>query len=277
MTTNADQIAMWNGPAGERRAKHPERTDDQVRRHTEHLRAAAAVGPRDLVLDVGCGTGQTTRDAARAATEGRVLGVDLSVVMLEQARRLSAEEGLGNLTFERADAQVHRFAPEQFDLAISRFGVMFFDDPVAAFTNIGRALRPGARLAMMVWQARELNEWTLEIRRTLAGSPEMPDLPATGHPYTLADPGTVREILGAAGFAEVSLADVHEPAYYGPDPAAAREIVLSLPTATDILAELDQAQTAGALDRLNASLAAHDNGQGVWFDSRAWIITARRR
>jgi ubiquinone/menaquinone biosynthesis C-methylase UbiE len=110
MTVNADQIALWNGPGGERRARQPRLVDAQVRLHNERLRLAAAVAVGDQVLDVGCGTGESSRDAARAGAAG-VLGVDLSARMLEVARRLSGEEGLDNVVFEQADAQVHPFPP----------------------------------------------------------------------------------------------------------------------------------------------------------------------
>src|SRR6185436_17404251 len=146
------------------------------------------------------------------ASAGSALGVDISVPAIERACELAEAQGVRNVTFERADAQVYRFPRERFDLAIRRFGTMFFADPVAAFTNIGRALRPAGRLVMMVWQAGERNEWDAAIRGALgAGASAGPD------PFTLADPPAVREILRAAGFADVAFADVHEPLYYGPD------------------------------------------------------------
>ena len=129
---------------------------------------ACGVRPGDHVIDIGCGTGQTTRQAARLAVAGSTLGIDLSAPAVAQARRLAREDGLRNIAFECADAQVHRFPDHRFDLAISRFGTMFFGDPVAAFTNIGRALHPAGRLVMMVWQAREHNEWQVAIDRILA-------------------------------------------------------------------------------------------------------------
>jgi len=166
---NTEQAAEWDGPAGAHRTRYAAVFDAETRPHNERFRAATGVGPADHVLDVGCGTGQTTRDAARAAGAGRALGVDLSAQMLEHARRISREEGLSNVAFEQADAQVHAFTPGSFDVAISRFGSMFFADPVAAFGNIGRALRPGGRLVLMVWQARERNEWATAIRVAIAG------------------------------------------------------------------------------------------------------------
>ena len=143
-----------------------------MRLHHEVLRRAWGVQPDDHVLDIGCGSGQTTREAARLARAGSALGVDISASAIERARELAQAQGVRNVTFERADAQVHPFPQERFDLAISRFGTMFFADPVAAFGNVGRALRPAGRLVMMVWQDRERNEWDVAIRQSLAGPAE---------------------------------------------------------------------------------------------------------
>ena len=186
-------------------------------RHNERLRAATRIGPGDRVLDIGCGAGQSTRDAARAAASGSALGVDVSDEMLERARRRTAEEGLRNVDYQRGDVQVHPLPPAHFDVVISRFGTMFFSDPVAAFTSVARAARPGARLVMMVWQGQDRNEWATAIRQALTGG-AAPAQPASGpDPFSLAEPARVESILGAAGFVEVAFADVHEPVYYGPD------------------------------------------------------------
>ncbi len=251
--------------------------DAELRRHNEVLRRAAGVGVHDHVLDIGCGAGQTTRQAARAARAGSALGVDVSAPAIERARELARAEGLRNVTFEHADAQVHRFPPGRFDLAMSRFGTMFFGDPVAAFAGIGRALRPAGRLVMMVWQASERNEWDVAVRRSLeaaagpvAGAPGGPD------PFSLADPPAVRGILQAAGFAGVTFTDVHEPVYYGPDVAAALDWVRGFTCTRAVLNRLDPAAAARADERLRRALAEHLGDDGVWFDSRAWIVTAHR-
>jgi ubiquinone/menaquinone biosynthesis C-methylase UbiE len=120
------------------------------------------------VLDIGCGSGQSTRDAARLARDGSALGVDLSESMLAEARRRASTEGLANVEFLRADAQVHAFDTATFDLAISRFGSMFFSDRTAAFANIASALRPGGRVALLVWQATARNEWIMVVRESMA-------------------------------------------------------------------------------------------------------------
>ncbi|GAQ76745.1 putative methyltransferase YcgJ [Streptomyces turgidiscabies] len=247
--------------------------DAELRLHNELFRAAADVGSRDHVLDIGCGTGQSTREAARAAGEGSAVGVDLSAPMLERARRLSDAQGLNNITYHQADAQTHRFPPARFDLCVSRFGTMFFADPVAAFTNIGRALRPEGRLVLLVWQERDRNEWATAIRRSLTVASAPPDGP---DPFSLADPTVTEGILTAAGFAEIGFTDVSEPVFYGPDSATAFDAVLRLWEVRDLLANLDAAAADEARTRLRTTLDAHETDSGVHFDSRAWIVAARR-
>jgi SAM-dependent methyltransferase len=251
--------------------------DAELRLYNEVLRRACGVRRHDHVLDVGCGTGQTTREAARTATAGSALGVDLSAQMIDRARESAQTEGLRNVTFERADAQVHRFPPKHFDLTISRFGTMFYDDPAPAIANIGRALRPPGRLVMMVWQGHEQNELDVAIHRSLepfegsvAVAPEGPD------PFSLANPTTVGGILDAAGFADVTFTEVHEPVYYGPDVAAALDWVRSFTCTNNMLKRLDPVAAERALERLRETLAAHASGDGIWFDSQAWIVTASR-
>jgi len=251
--------------------------DAELRRHNEVLRRAVRVQLHDHVLDIGCGTGQTTREAARTAQAGSALGVDVSAPAIERARELARAEGLRNVTFEHANAQVHRFPQERFDLAISRFGTMFFDNPVAAFANIRRALRPAGRLMRMVWQAHKRNEWDVAIHQSL-GAAEGPVAGASGgpDPFSLADPPTVKEILEAAGFADVAFTDVHEPVYYGPDVAAALDWVCGFTCNAEVLKRLDPAAATLAVERLREALAAHMSDEGVWFNSRSWIVTARR-
>ena len=246
--------------------------DAEVRRHDEVLRPAWGVRPHEHVLDIGCGLGQTTCEAARMAHAGSALGVDISGPAIERARELALAQGIRNVAFERADAQVHPFAQERFDVAISRFGTMFFADPVAAFGNVGRALRPAGRLVMMVWQAHDRNEWEVAIRQSLAEA----GASAGSDAFSLADPPAVTGILEAAGFSGVTFTDVHEPVYYGPDVAAALDWVRRFACTRQALSRLEPAAATGALGRLREMLAAHLHEDGVWFDSRAWIVTARR-
>jgi ubiquinone/menaquinone biosynthesis C-methylase UbiE len=257
--------------------RHATGYDAELQRHNEVLRRAVGVQLRDHVLDIGCGTGQTTRQAARTARAGSAFGVDVSAPAIKHARELARAEGLSNVTFEHADAQVHGFPPERFDLAMSRFGTMFFGDPVAAFANIGRALRSAGRLVMMVWQAHERNEWDVTIRQSLQAAEEPVAGPCEGpDPFSLADPPAVKEILQAAGFTEVVFTDVNEPVYYGPDVAAALDWIRGFTCTSEVLKRLDPAAASRANERLRQALAAHLSDDGVWFNSRAWIITAHR-
>ena len=251
--------------------------DAELRRHDRVLREAWGVQLHDHVLDIGCGSGQTTRQAARAARAGSALGVDISAPAIERARALARADGLRNAAFEHASAQVHRFPRERFDLAVSRFGTMFFDAPVAAFANIRRALRPDGRLVMMVWQSHERNAWDVAIRRALARSGGPVAVASAGpDPFSLAEPPTVKRILGAAGFTDIAFTDVHEPVYYGPDVAAALDWVRGFTCTGEALRRLDAAAAARTLGRLREMLSARLSDDGVWFDSRAWIVTARR-
>ena len=255
--------------------------DAEVQRHDEVLRRAWGVQPHEHVVDIGCGLGQTTCEVARMAYAGSALGVDISAPAVERARELARARGIGNVAFECADAQVHLFPQDHFDLAVSRFGSMFFADPLAAFGNVGQALRPAGRLVMMVWQARDRNEWDVAIRQALAGPGGSAATASAGSAaFSLADPPAVTAILNAAGFAGVTFTDVDEPVYYGPDVAAALDWVRRFACTRQALGRLDHAgaaSAASALGRLREMLAAHLGQDGVWFGSRAWLVTARRR
>lgn len=247
--------------------------DAELQRHDSHFRAALKIGPRDRVLDIGCGAGQSTRAAARVAVAGRVVGVDLSEDMLLIAHRRSAEEGLRNVSFECGDAQIQAFPAAHFDLCISRFGAMFFADPISAFSNIGRAMRPGARLVLMVWQGRERNEWSTAIQSSLA----LGEVPSTNASpaFSLGDRAVTKRILEAAGFVSIDFADVHEPVFYGPDINAAHDAIVELFLVKDVIVETTTA-AEDTLQRLRSLLEAHLTPDGVFFDSRAWIVTAHR-
>lgn len=269
----ADMLVSYAKPLRPRRLI--DHYDTELRAHHLRLLAAMGVGPAERVLDIGCGTGQTTRDAARAAPSGRALGVDISEAMLERARRRSVEEGVVNVAFEVGDAQTHPLPPAHFDCIISRFGTLFFADPVAAFTHIARAARPGARLVLLVWQSEERNEWATAIRQVLTGN--APLAPASRlDPFSMPAPDGVRSILGAAGFVDVAFVDVREPVDYGPDAATAFDLVRDMQQARHVLAHLNAAAAERTLVRLRELLARHETDRGVLFDSRAWLVTARR-
>ena len=274
--SNREQLRAWDGDEGAYWAAHPDYFDRSMAFLHQRLFAAAGIGRGERVLDIGCGTGQTTCDAARAAASGSALGVDLSSRMIEYARRRAEEAGVANARFEQADAQVHPFAAEEFDVAISRTGAMFFGDLVAAFTNIGRALRPGGRLALITWRPLPENEWIREMRSALAGGRDLPLPPADAQgPFSLSDPDRIRAVLTSAGFTDIELDAADADMWFGTDADDACRFVLGL--LGWMLEGLDDAGRARALDALHATMTAHESADGVTFGCAAWTICATRR
>jgi SAM-dependent methyltransferase len=274
---NVDQAAAWDGPSGDAWVAREAAQNEALRPHSERLLEVAAVGTTDHVLDVGCGTGDTTRACARLALDGDALGVDLSTAMLERARERAAADGLTNLEFLRADAQVHPFPAGRAQVVVSRFGVMFFADPAAAFANIGRGMSAGGRLAMVVWQDFARNEWLRVPWDALAmGRPLAPPVAGTAGPMGLADPDRVRAVLDAGGFRGVALEDLAVPFRFGGDLDAAVAMARDIGMMRSLLADLDADAVARAIDALRTAMAAHETRDGVELESGAWIVTAFR-
>jgi SAM-dependent methyltransferase len=236
--------------------------------------ARLAAGQR--VLDVGCGAGATTVDAAdRVAASGRAVGIDLSAEILGRARRRAAAHG-SRAEFVHGDAGSHPFAPCSFDAVISRFGTMHFADPEAAFAHLAGLLVPGGRLSFVAWQAAERNAWAsipdAAVARHLPG--EAPNLHrSAAGPFLLADPDRVRALLGSAGFGGVRLAGIEHAAWVGSDPEDvlgffAREAgaAVRASAGADLLAKV-------AAD-LSQELARFATGDGVRLPAAAWLVTA---
>jgi SAM-dependent methyltransferase len=275
--TNTDALRAWDGADGAYWVEHEARFDRAVARYRDRFFAAAAITPGERVLDIGCGTGDTTRDAARLCTPGVALGVDLGGAMLDRARARANEDALDNARFEQADAQIHAFEPATFDVAISRTGAMFFGDPIEAFTNIARALRPGGRLVLLVWQPPAGNEWFRGLSRIVAAGRSMPGPPpdAPG-PFSLADPDRTRALLTNAGFTGIELEGAQEPMWFGTDAGDAYDFLRGLGFTEFMLRDLDDDARDRALTELRAFITEHETGDGVEFDSAVWIVTARR-
>jgi SAM-dependent methyltransferase len=269
--SNAAQLQAWDGTEGDYWAANATRLEESTAGYDGPLFAAAAIRPGHHVLDVGCGTGSTTREAARRAGAGTATGIDLSAAMIAVARAHA-----GNARFVHGDAQVYPFPTAAFDVVISRAGTMFFGDPPAAFANLARATRPGGRLALLVWQAFEHNPWLGTIMTALAAGRDVPAPPAgVPGPFALADPNRVRRLLAGAGYSRVELADVRALLNFGPDPDAAHTLIAGL--LHWMVADLDPPTRARALAALHTTLAAHRTERGVELGSAAWLVTATRR
>lgn len=274
---NQEMAAAWDGHEGDVWTEHADRYESAGKRLWNVFLERRPIVAGDVVLDIGCGTGKSTRDAARLAAPGQVLGVDLSSRMLEYARRCSEEEGLTNVRFEQADAQVHPFEEAAFDVAISSFGGMFFADPSAAFANIGRALKPGGGLAMLAWQDLARNEWLNVVRGALAAGRTLPQPPPSAPgPFGLADPAHVRRVLEAGGFDDIVLDPVEEPMNFGTDDDDAFSFFATAGIVEGLTQDLEEEAKAAALEKLHRALAAHQSDEGVLLGSSAWLIAARR-
>jgi SAM-dependent methyltransferase len=235
---------------------------------------ALAPRPGENVLDIGCGGGETALELARAvAPHGTVLGIDLSGAVLAFARRVAKE--CERAWFVQADAQVFPFEPASFDAAFSRFGVMFFADPAAAFINIRRCLRPNGRLAFVCWRALEEN--LLDILPLTAASAHLPPQPAhdpdAPGPFAFANPDRVRRILKGAGFEEIEITACDELVGSG-DLETMLAVCSRVGALGKILRENPELRAA-ALPAVRSALAAYGGPDGVRLNAATWVVTAR--
>ncbi len=279
---NEEAIRAWDGPLFDRfqRFQH-------LLPHGLALFGTAAIEriapqPGESALDIGCGFGDSAEElAAVVGSDGRVLGIDAAPRFIEQARAAAAEHAVANVEFTVADVQLLDLEAE-YDIAFSRFGTMFFANPVAAMRNVRRALRPGGRLAMAVWRRREDNDWLYRaqtIVEAIVQRPEEYDEPTCGPgPFSMANADTTSDVLLAAGFADVALARCDIPILMGTDLAEAIDFVTALGPAGEILrlagdraAHLHD-QVNDALERGLSELVTEDGVRGM---GSTWLVTAR--
>lgn len=272
---NSQQAEAWNGHEGVHWAENAGRYDAMAQGINEPLLAAAGIAEQDRVLDIGCGTGFFTRLAARRAGGGRALGVDIAAPLLARARVAAAEEGVANVSFEQGDAQVHPFPAATFDLAVSRGGVMFFDDLVAAFTNIGRALRPGGRLVFAGPQPGGSGGDHSRAFAALAPLMRGPS-PAARGMGSLTDPARIEAVLADAGFTNVSIVGVDVPCVWGRDADDAVSFYFVTGPVAFNLSGVDEATVARVRDEVRSALREFETPAGVSLQGAIWVVTATR-
>ena len=275
VAVNAEQSEAWNGASGRHFIEQRERHERMRGGLTARLLAAAQIQDGENVLDIGCGCGDATILAARAAGSGRALGADLSGIQVAEARRLAAAAGVTNARFEVADVQVHPFPAGNFDVVLSNFGVMFFDDPAAAFANLRKALRRGGRLAFLCWRARDENPFFTMGFAEAAAVLGLRELTGPAAAFSLADSGRVGTLLSGAGFGGIEFAKADEPMLIGSDVADVLEYERVSPGATEILAGLSPAQAAELARQVRDDLVAYASPDGVIMPGAAWLVTAQ--
>lgn len=276
---HADQVAYWNGGGGERWVAGQAHTDAMLAPVAEAAIAHAAPRPGERVLDIGCGCGVTSVALAGAvAPGGSVTGLDVSGPMLAVARQRAG--GRGDLAWVLADAAAHEFTAGAFDLLFSRFGVMFFGDPTAAFANLRRAARPGARLVFACWRALDENPWMLLPLQ--AAQSIVPPLPRPGPedpgPFAFADTARVTRILTGAGWNSPTFTrlDVTLDVAGGGGVAAATDHATRIGAAARLLADQPEEVRRAAQEAIRTALAPHATADGrVGLRGGVWLVASR--
>jgi SAM-dependent methyltransferase len=276
-TPNAAQAEFWT-QAGPLWTSLKDRFDAQADEHGVRAIDALAPAPGERVVDVGCGTGTSTLQLAeRVGAGGAVLGVDISPTMVESAKGIAERAGAANVRYLVADAMLVG-VDERFDALFSRFGLMFFADPAAAFANLGTWLRPGGRIGFTSWQSPQANPWASVPLRTVAEFVEMPLSadPSSPGPFSLADPERVSALLEGAGYTDVTIAPHARDARIGADLADAVEFLCRLAPPVVELETRDPDAARALRERLSSELARWATPTGVDVPSASWIVTARR-
>lgn len=273
VSSNQEQIEYWNGEAGRTWVETQERLDVLLAPVSEALIERAGVTSSDRVIDVGCGCGETSMQLAkRGAT---VWGIDISEPMLAHAQGRAA--GMERLRFTRADAATAEFTPDH-SLLFSRFGVMFFADPIAAFRNLHSALASRGRLSFACWQTPKENPWMSIAGRAvqpfLAEPEQPPDLMAPG-PFAFADPDYLRSILEQAGFEAIELESFRPTLHVADSLDEAIEFQGRVGPVARAIAELEGEQRQLALDAAREALAGHVTDQGLNLGAAVWLVSAR--
>jgi SAM-dependent methyltransferase len=277
---NTDQAERWN--SGEDVAhwvNNQARYDRMNEPFAALILAAAHLRPGSHVLDVGCGCGGTTLAAARVIAPGQAVGLDLSGPMLARARAGAEAAGLRNAVFQQGDAQVHPLEPARFDAVISRFGTMFFADPVAAFANIRSATQVGGRLAFVCWQPLATNQWLLVPGAALAEHVPLPAGFGSGDGpgmFAFSDPDRPREILAAAGWRDIEITAEHASILVGGGGSIedAVDFMRTGSMGRMMLAGADAGTFDRAVASVRAALAPYADADGVRMGAGVWLVQA---
>jgi SAM-dependent methyltransferase len=276
---NVEQVEYWDGSGGDHWVAAQERYDQINKGFGDRVVEVLSARPGEHVLDVGCGNGALALAIGLlVAPDGSVLGVDISGPMLGKATTRARDAGLDNVRFERGDAQVHGLPEAGFDAVVSRFGMMFFDDPHAAFANLARSLRSGGRVVFACWQDLVANEWLMVPAGAALAYVPMPDLgePGGPGPFSLAEPGRIRSLLAGVGLIDVSVEDFQCPMLMGATVDDTVAFMQGTDMATTLLADVSTEVADAAWRAVRAALAPYAGDDGVVLGGAAWMVTATK-
>lgn len=279
-TTNDEAIEAWNGVLFDRFVQFREIVVDGLGQHGEVALGAHPPAPGDRVVDIGCGFGDTAqRLAGLVGPEGQVLGIDAAARFVETAQEEAEQAGIANVRFEVGDPE--EGLESEFDMAFSRFGTMFFANPVAALRNVRGALVPGGRLCMVVWRQKPDNEWLHRAEAVVerfVTEPDETDEPTCGPgPFAMANADTTSGMLKSAGFEEIALRRCDLPYRMGRDLDEAVALTTAIGPAGEVIrlagdeAEQLRPQIEAAL---REAFAEYDTADGVVASSSTWIVSA---
>lgn len=276
---NEAQREVWDGSSGEHWAGEAARFDTMLEPFVDRILDAAGLQSGDRVIDVGCGNGALTLAAARrVGADGEVLGLDLSGPMLATARRRAETADVAHLRLAQSDAQTHDFAGAAFDALISRFGVMFFDDPAAAFSNLASALQPGARLAFSCWKPAFDNEWIMVPSMAAMEHLPMPQMgePNAPGPFAFGDPARVESILTSAGFGDVVAEELVLPLTVASSAEDAVRFFKRSDFSQTLFKGADEATAEKAWASITRVTRERAGDGPLVLNGAAWLVSARR-
>ena len=278
-TTDSLPAEQWAGEMGEKWLKHLDRFEGMIAPIGEALMTYAAFRPGQRVADVGCGAGATSLDIAQqVGREGEVIGIDISPQLIDAAARRAQAAKADNVSFRCADAAVIRMEGPRFDRLFSRFGLMFFADPMAAFANLHRLVRPGGRIDFCAWAPARENMWVAQMMAIIGQHVELPaPVPRAPGPFALEDPDYIRELLGRGGFADVHIDSWNGDQLVAGAGASARQATDFVSDAMSFGRLLDNAGP-GVREEVNAQLTAlftrYHDAEGVRMSAKALLVSA---
>ena len=277
---NIKQKQFWSGAGGDVWVDKQREMDIMLNPLGERAIQGLDLSGEIKILDIGCGCGATTLEIAKAVTQGEVIGVDISEPMLERATKTASDMMLNNTSFQVKDVQVDEMPRSYFDVAFSRFGVMFFEDPFEAFKNINHSLKDNGQLSFVCWQHASLNPWQSLSIQVIKEFLDLPaPAPKSPGPFAFEDKNYINEILTESGFRDIEIKDNQEDIvmFSGKSIREACEDYLTInPVVTEMLKNSPTELREEILEALIGKFSDFHNNEGLLFPSATWIVTAKK-